>query len=144
MGPSSDPALVARARVPQTEAELVGRALCGAWGCPSHPQHAAGRGAQRQANEEMNKRTNAHTGGDFLCNAGFKAYSCLLRSVLTAEWEQFPLIPRHQPNVHFSNRPQRYKMMDLAGTINHPGKQHLNPKDRAADKRGILYEKHGC
>lgn len=34
-------------------------------------------------------------------------------------------------------------MMKLAGTINHPGKQNLNPRDKAADQSGILCRKHG-
>lgn len=41
----------------------------------------------------------------------------------------------------FQNRPQRYRKTNLAGIINHLGKQRLNLGDKAADKRGLLYGK---
>ena len=43
--------------------------------------------------------------------------------------------------IDFQNRPQRYQRTNLAGIINHLGKENLNRRDRATDKRGILYGK---
>ena len=94
---------------------------------------------------------NEQSGGDSLGNTSFKeAYPCPLWPISTAEGEQFVFffftdtqgISQTQAfKTDFQNRPWRCQRTDLTGIINHLGKQNLNLRDKAADKKGILYGK---
>ena len=101
--------------------------------------------------KEGRKEGNEQSGGDSLGNTSFKeAYPCPLWPISTAEGEQFVFffftdthgISQTQAfKTDFQNRPWRCQRTDLTGIINHLGKQNLNLRDKAADKKGILYGK---
>ena len=104
---------------------------------------------------ERRKEGNEQSGGDSLGNASFKeAYPCRLWPISTAEGEQFfcflflffftdtqGISQTQAFKTDFQNRPWRCQRIDLTGIINHLGKQNLNLRDKAADKKGILYGK---
>lgn len=116
--------------------------------CPTHPQCLVRWGCSEQANEK-NKQINQSMNiwakrwwllVEYQFQGGLPMF---VMTCLDCRMWEFSLKPK-APAKHFQNRPWRYYMMNLAGTINHLGKQSLNLRDEAADKRGILYGKHGC
>lgn len=114
----------------------------------THPQWLISWWCSGWANGKMKEGTNEQKGGDSLWNTSFKeACPRPLWLFLTTECEQFFFTDTQGTSqtqalkTDFQNRPWRCQRMNLAGIINHLGKQNLNLRDKAADKRGILYGK---
>lgn len=99
--------------------------------------------------EEGRKEGNEQSGGDSLGNASFKeAYPCPLWPISIVEGKQVFFFFTDTQGISqtqafktdFQNRPWCQRI-DLAGIINHLRKQNLNLRDKADDKKGILYGK---